>query len=223
MIWLVSVVYRFRYYFAWAMSEAGLICSGFCFNGWVEDRSGDPGAPEKARWDRYVNTRIRQVGNLPTPPRHDASCTMEACSVDVLVWRKLMVGLMLAVAVGSFQCEVSFLRMQVEFSTSAAELPAHWNTCTGNFLRRCASPFNFLMLASTPRSSLCLGQHRCVLLFPGAQQAGRSLQGFGWDMRMSALPIVTQAKAAFACAQMCTSGSRRAARKPPSKPCSRRR
>ena len=32
------------------------------------------------------------------------------------------------------------LCMQVEFSTSAAELPAHWNTCTGNFLRRCECP-----------------------------------------------------------------------------------
>ena len=32
------------------------------------------------------------------------------------------------------------LCVQVEFSTSAAELPAHWNTCTGNFLRRCECP-----------------------------------------------------------------------------------
>jgi hypothetical protein len=36
------------------------------------------------------------------------------------------------------------LHAQVEFSTSAAELPGHWNTCTGNFLRRC-EPF-FLLL-----------------------------------------------------------------------------
>lgn len=27
--------------------------------------------------------------------------------------------------------------LQVEFSTSLAQLPVHWNTCTGNFLRRC--------------------------------------------------------------------------------------
>ena len=60
-IWLVSVVYRFRYYFAWAISEAALIFSGFCFNGWAENgkRGGD--APDRARWDRCVNTRIRQV------------------------------------------------------------------------------------------------------------------------------------------------------------------
>ncbi|EIE25092.1 membrane bound O-acyl transferase family protein [Coccomyxa subellipsoidea C-169] len=75
-MWLVVVVYRFKYYFAWAVSEAGLIFSGFCFNGF-----SDKG---EARWDRYANTRIRKV----------------------------------------------------EFGTSAAELPAHWNTCTGNFLRR---------------------------------------------------------------------------------------
>lgn len=79
-MWLVVVVYRFKYYFAWAVSEAGLIFSGFCFNGF--DDKGE------ARWDRYSNTRIRKV----------------------------------------------------EFGTSAAELPAHWNTCTGNFLRRCELP-----------------------------------------------------------------------------------
>lgn len=76
-MWIVTVIYRFKYYFAWAVSESALIFSGFCFNGW--DEKGD------ARWDRYCNTRISQV----------------------------------------------------EFGTSAAELPAHWNTCTGNFLRRC--------------------------------------------------------------------------------------
>ncbi len=76
-MWIVTVIYRFKYYFAWAVSESALIFGGFCFNGW--DEKGD------ARWDRYSNTRISHV----------------------------------------------------EFATSAAELPAHWNTCTGNFLRRC--------------------------------------------------------------------------------------
>ena len=76
-MWLVVVVYRFKYYFAWAVSEAALIFSGFCFNGY--DDKGE------ARWDRYANTRIRKV----------------------------------------------------EFGTSASELPQHWNTCTGSFLRRC--------------------------------------------------------------------------------------
>ena len=76
-MWIVAVVYRFKYYFAWAVSECALIGSGFCFNGW--DERGE------AQWDRYCNTRIAKV----------------------------------------------------ELSTSAAELPAHWNTCTGNFLRRC--------------------------------------------------------------------------------------
>ncbi|BDA41335.1 Lysophospholipid acyltransferase 2 [Coccomyxa sp. Obi] len=75
-MWLTVVVYRFKYYFAWAVSEAALIFSGFCFNGY--DDKGE------ARWDRYANTRIRKV----------------------------------------------------EFGTSASELPQHWNTCTGSFLRR---------------------------------------------------------------------------------------
>ena len=76
-MWLVGMVARFKYYFAWTVSEAGLIFSGFCFNGFDEEG--------KARWDRYSNARIRGV----------------------------------------------------EFSTSLAELPVHWNTCTGNFLRQC--------------------------------------------------------------------------------------
>lgn len=76
-ILLIGIVYRIKYYFAWTVSEAALIFSGFCFNGF--DEAGRP------RWDRYSNSRIRHV----------------------------------------------------EFSTSLAELPVHWNTCTGNFLRRC--------------------------------------------------------------------------------------
>lgn len=59
-MWLVAVVYRFKYYFAWAISEAALIFSGFCFNGCNE--KGEP------RWDRYSNTRIRQVTIYHSPP-----------------------------------------------------------------------------------------------------------------------------------------------------------
>ena len=79
-MYMVGTVARFKYYFAWAISEAGLIFSGFCFNGYS--------AQGEARWDRYSNTHITKV----------------------------------------------------EICTSAAEFPAHWNTCTGTFLRQCASP-----------------------------------------------------------------------------------
>jgi len=34
--WIVGMVARFKYYFAWTVSEAGLIFSGFCFNGFSE-------------------------------------------------------------------------------------------------------------------------------------------------------------------------------------------
>lgn len=75
-MYMVGTVARFKYYFAWAISEAGLIFSGFCFNGYS--------AQGEARWDRYSNTHITKV----------------------------------------------------EICTSAAEFPAHWNTCTGTFLRQ---------------------------------------------------------------------------------------
>jgi lysophospholipid acyltransferase len=51
--WVVGLVARFKYYFAWTVSEAGLIFSGFCFNGFSDSGS--------ARWDRYSNARIRHV------------------------------------------------------------------------------------------------------------------------------------------------------------------
>ena len=32
-VWAAVVIYRFKYYFAWSVSEAALIFSGFCYNG----------------------------------------------------------------------------------------------------------------------------------------------------------------------------------------------
>ena len=59
------------------IAETSLILSGLNFNGYTDGG--------KARWDRYINTRIRKV----------------------------------------------------EFCPSAAQLPQHWNICTGLFLRQC--------------------------------------------------------------------------------------
>ena len=78
-LYLVPTIYRFKYYFAWAVAEAGLTLSGFNYNG-CSDRG-------VFAWDRYVNTRIAHV----------------------------------------------------EFQTSLAKLPEHWNICTGLFLRQCKS------------------------------------------------------------------------------------
>ena len=35
-IFMVGMVARFKFYFAWAISEASLIMSGFCFNGFTD-------------------------------------------------------------------------------------------------------------------------------------------------------------------------------------------
>ncbi|KAA6421295.1 MAG: membrane bound O-acyl transferase family [Trebouxia sp. A1-2] len=75
-LYLVPTIYRYKYYFAWAVAESGLTVSGFNYNG-----KSDRGSYQ---WDRYVNTRIRHV----------------------------------------------------EFQTSLAKLPEHWNVCTGLFLRQ---------------------------------------------------------------------------------------
>ncbi len=76
-LYLVPTIYRYKYYFAWAVAESGLTVSGFNYNGETERGT--------YKWDRYVNTRIRHV----------------------------------------------------EFQTSLAKLPEHWNVCTGLFLRQC--------------------------------------------------------------------------------------
>lgn len=77
LLYLVPTIYRFKYYFAWTVAEAGLTMAGMNYNG-VNDNGVQ-------QWDRYVNTRIRHV----------------------------------------------------EFQTSLAKLPEHWNVCTGLFLRQC--------------------------------------------------------------------------------------
>lgn len=77
LLYLVPTIYRFKYYFAWTVAEAGLTVAGMNYNG-LNERGIQ-------QWDRYVNTRIRHV----------------------------------------------------EFQTSLAKLPEHWNVCTGLFLRQC--------------------------------------------------------------------------------------
>jgi hypothetical protein len=65
LLWFTVVVFRFKYYFVWAIAEAGLVFSGFGFAGF--DDKG------KAKWDRYINSRVRGVEmntSLADTPRH---------------------------------------------------------------------------------------------------------------------------------------------------------
>lgn len=65
LLWACLVIYRFKYYFAWALAECGLIFSGLCFNGY-----DDKGTPQ---WNRCINARIRKVElneSLADLPRH---------------------------------------------------------------------------------------------------------------------------------------------------------
>ncbi|KAL3156423.1 hypothetical protein ABBQ38_000734 [Trebouxia sp. C0009 RCD-2024] len=69
-LYLVPTVYRFKYYFAWAVAESGLTLSGFNYNG--KDKRG------VLLWDRYVNARIRHVEcqtSLAKLPEHWNVCT----------------------------------------------------------------------------------------------------------------------------------------------------
>lgn len=53
LVWVVGLAARLKYYFVWAVAEAGLVLSGQCFSG--RDQKGHP------RWQRYINTRVRSV------------------------------------------------------------------------------------------------------------------------------------------------------------------
>ena len=88
------------------IAETSLILSGLNFNGYTD--SG------KARWDRYINTRIRKV----------------------------------------------------EFCPSAAQLPQHWNICTGLFLRQCK--WRSLWVDGACRAHRSLPQDSTVRYIPGA-------------------------------------------------------
>ena len=69
--------------------------------------------------------------------------------------------------------------LQVEFCTSLAQLPVHWNTCTGNFLRRCELLPSYCRLCFTsalaPSPSFCI-----VLLLTQDEQRQQACQ---WLMR----------------------------------------
>jgi len=69
-LWAVLVVYRFKYYAVWTVSECSMIMCGFGYN--KRDKDGNP------RWDRYVTSRIRHVELNPSiadTPRHWNICT----------------------------------------------------------------------------------------------------------------------------------------------------
>ena len=73
LLWFTVVAFRFKYYFVWGVSEAGLVFSGFGFAGYKEERGAG-----KADWNRYVNSRIRGVElnpSLSDTPKHWNICT----------------------------------------------------------------------------------------------------------------------------------------------------
>lgn len=69
-LWATIVVYRFKYYAVWCISEAGMIFSGFGYR--MRDENGRP------RWDRYISSHIRRVElnpSLADTPKHWNLCT----------------------------------------------------------------------------------------------------------------------------------------------------
>lgn len=69
-LWAVVVVYRFKYYAVWTISECTMICSGLGYR--KRDEKGNP------LWDRYVTSHIMMVELNPSiadTPRHWNICT----------------------------------------------------------------------------------------------------------------------------------------------------
>ncbi len=60
-IWIAVTAGRFKYYFAWFMSETGCIASGLGFNGVKKIKSKDGETDEVVRWDRVNNVDVLKV------------------------------------------------------------------------------------------------------------------------------------------------------------------
>jgi lysophospholipid acyltransferase len=110
LLWISGVTDRLKYYFAWTVAEAGLIASGFAYEG-PGGGSGRSGAASDggSGADRAVSNG--DGGDAPpVPPPAPPSPPR---------WER--------------HTNSSFLG--VELATSAAALPASWNARTGAFLR----------------------------------------------------------------------------------------
>lgn len=70
LLWAAVVVFRFKYYFVWGVSEAALVFSGMGFKRYTADG--------KPLWNRYITSHIRGVEfnpSLADTPRHWNICT----------------------------------------------------------------------------------------------------------------------------------------------------
>ena len=70
LLWAAVVVFRFKYYFVWGVSEASLVFSGMGFKKYTADG--------KPLWNRYITSHIRGVEfnpSLADTPRHWNICT----------------------------------------------------------------------------------------------------------------------------------------------------
>lgn len=72
LVWASVVIFRFKYYFVWGISESSLIFSGMGFKRYTADGNTKP------LWNRYINSHIRGVElnpSLADTPRHWNICT----------------------------------------------------------------------------------------------------------------------------------------------------
>jgi len=112
LLWGSGVTDRLKYYFAWAIAEAGLIASGFAYEGL--EGSGSAAAAGRDSDGSAVGASGREGEGVPAPthPPPPSSSTAPR-------WER----------------HTNAVFLGVELATSAAALPAFWNARTGAFLR----------------------------------------------------------------------------------------
>ena len=99
-LWATLVVYRFKYYAVWTVSESCMVFSGLGYR--KRDEKG------RAQWDRYITSHIRQVElnpSLADTPRHWNICTglwLRHCTFLLLLLLMMMMMMMIFYLVRMF-------------------------------------------------------------------------------------------------------------------------
>lgn len=115
LLWATIVVYRFKYYCVWGVSESALIFSGFGFS----------------KYDENVRQHSHAVDALPMPAVYHGRRLFLLSTNGHLHFRSRLQGK----AVWDRYIS-SHIRL-VELNPSLADTPRHWNIQTGVWLRHC--------------------------------------------------------------------------------------
>lgn len=136
-LWITIVVYRFKYYAVWCVSESGMIFSGLGYN----------------TRDEKVSALMRQL--------YGAKKIRDCFYCDLLNLTTWCFETFLSQGQPKWDRYINSHIRQVELNPSLADTPKHWNRCTGMWLRRCTCVIIVLMGYYGRLMCVCV-VYRCV-------------------------------------------------------------